>query len=169
MMRQAGRLATIVVAVLAIAACSSGDDDSGPGTDAGAETGSAAAEIAEESSDQDAAGRAAVDLMESYGRGEWGPIYDRLHPAQQALVSQDQYLRCGRDEALAEGLAVVDSIEVAGTEAGSASIAGTDLTVPAVQVSLQLDSSPTPADVTMIYAEGSWRWTAGDLDQMLSC
>jgi len=168
-MTDTARLAAAAAAVLCVlaVACSSGSGDSST-ADAGA-VGQATQDVAP--SDDATAGAEALQLLESYGRADWPAIYERMHPAQQAVVTQDQYVRCGHDPALARSLAVVDSIEVLGTEHGDAELAGTDEVVPAVQVSLQLDDSPTPADVTMVYAGGSWRWTAGDADvaDMLSC
>lgn len=162
------KLAVTAALLCALAVACSRGGDAAATADAGA-IGQATENVAP--SDDATAGTEAVELLESYGRAEWPAIYERMHPAQQAVVTEDQYVRCGHDATLASSLAVVDSIEVLAAEHGEAEVAGTDEVVPAVQVSLGLDDSPTPAEVTMVYVEGSWRWTAGDVDvrEMLSC
>lgn len=159
--------ATVLGVVILATGCTSDDDDSA------AEVGAEVADVGDElaATDVEAAGSAAVELLDDYGAQEWPAIYERMHPAQQAIVTQDQFQRCGVDDELAQGLGVVDSIRVLGTEPGETTIAGTDLVEPAVQVSLQLDDSPSPTEVTMVYTGGAWRWTAGDVDvgAMLAC
>lgn len=125
-------------ALLAGAACGGGDD--GPG--------------------RETASDAIVRQLKLLSDGDAGALWDELHPAQQAIVPRDLYIRCADEQ----------SIELSDIKAlreraePSLAIAGTNLTVPATAVTVEFTFAGTKQTETFheVDVDGRWRWVLSD-------
>jgi hypothetical protein len=92
--------------------------------------------------------------------GDAGALWDELHPAQQAIVPRDLYIRCASEQ----------SIELSNIKAlreraePSLAIDGTNLTVPATAVTVEFTFAGTKQTETFheVDVEGRWRWVLSD-------
>lgn len=124
----------IIVAALVLAACGS----SGSG--------------------QESASQALVRHLTFVSKGQYGPEWDELHPAQQAVVPRDKYMQCASEH-------VFPITDIKATEEYDDTI-----TVPeagsvvsrAVTVSYKLKDQTQSQTFHEVKVDGKWRWV---LDQ----
>ena len=137
-LRSAALAGAAVGALLAGAACGGGDD----------------------SPSQETASDAIVRQLQLLSDGDAGALWDELHPAQQAFVPRDLYIRCADEQ----------SIELSDIKAlreraePSLAIAGTNLTVPATAVTVEFTFAGTKQTETFheVDVDGRWRWVLSD-------
>lgn len=148
----------ITAGVLFFAACG-GDDGKGSGSSTdGATTGSAAP--------KERAGDAVKRQLGQVDKGQFGPEWDELHPAQQALVPRDLYIQCAHQA----GLPQIDKIKVTDTYDEEVIIPGTGLKAPstAVSVTYTLHQGAQSLDSKATFHEfavnGKWRWMLSDIE-----
>lgn len=155
-----GILLSCAVLVAALAAC--GGDDSAPAA------APSAARRAPASAGQptEPAFDAVKRQLDELSKGQYGREWDELHPAQQALVPRDSYVKC----ATADGPIGVDNVKELEHYADSVSIPGTALKVDstAVTVSLTQHRGTQSADQKHTFHEvpldGQWKWLLADTD-----
>ena len=108
-------------------------------------------------------GSAAADFIRQvttqFSRGQSGPLWDELHPADQAVVTRARYMACQRSPGFDLTKFKVlqtypDTIEVAGK------------TTPSTAVSVQVTSEDgiTTATMHAVHAKGAWRWVLSRAD-----
>ena len=88
-----------------------------------------------------------------FSRGQSGPLWDTLHPADQAVVSRARYMTCqGNDGFDLQNFTVLasyaDTIQVAGKATPST----------AVSVRVTSDEGTTTATSHAVRVNGRWRW-----------
>jgi hypothetical protein len=111
--------------------------------------------------DPDAAARAfLVDRLERFSKGQFGPDWDVLHPAQQALVDRDHYIACSQAAGIPDfSVRAIESyhepIEVPGTGLRPDSVAVT------VELTAQ-DGTKSTLTPHAVDVDGGWRWIIGD-------
>lgn len=106
------------------------------------------------------ASEAIVRHLRLLSDGDAGALWDELHPAQQAIVPRDLYIRCAEQQ----------SIELSNIRAlrerpePSLSIDGTNLTVPATAVTVEFTFAGTKQTETFheVDVDGRWRWVLSD-------
>lgn len=108
-------------------------------------------------------GSAAADFIRQvttqFSRGQSGPLWDELHPADQAVVMRAHYMACqsnsGFDLTKFKVLQTYpDTIEVAGK------------TTPSTAVSVRVTSEDGITTTTMhaVHVKGTWRWVLSQAD-----
>lgn len=108
-------------------------------------------------------GSAAADFIRQvttqFSRGQSGPLWDELHPADQAVVTRARYMACqsnsGFDLTKFKVLQTYpDTIEVAGK------------TTPSTAVSVRVTSEDgiTTATMHAVPVKGAWRWVLSQAD-----
>jgi hypothetical protein len=111
--------------------------------------------------------RRQFDLQSS---GQYALLWDELHPAQQALVSRENYVLCAQ-----KGSSVAEEIDsVKDTYDEEILIPGTTLTVPsrAIKVTLDFGGQKDPTTYHEVNADGTWRWvlaSPADLADPATC
>jgi hypothetical protein len=100
----------------------------------------------------------ARERIEQGSKGEYAKVWDSLHPAQQAMVPEDLFVRCGQ-EAAQQSDQTVDKVDVTSVKSESKDIpaVGT-VDVEVVSVLLRRGDSSTPRIWNMVKADGKWRW-----------
>lgn len=95
-----------------------------------------------------------------YLNGRWGPAWDMLHPAQQALIPRDTFIERMSSEigALPAGV----NVEVVGTYREPITIPGTALSASSTAVTTELSDGgqSTSRRITThaVQVGGAWRW-----------
>lgn len=93
--------------------------------------------------------------FEMFSKGQHGPEWELLHPAQQALVPKDLYVQCS---------AAIDTpdFEAKATESyeETVTIPGTDQRAESVAVTVEVSSSGAKETWTVhvFDVDGTWRW-----------
>jgi acetaldehyde dehydrogenase (acetylating) len=101
------------------------------------------------------------------GDGQWGRLYDMLHPAQQALVTRDQFITCSAKTS--QPAISVGSVKEIFDEV--VDVPGTPLHVPSRAVTFEAHSGGAKDVVTqhVVDIDGTWRWILNDPTQVESC
>jgi hypothetical protein len=142
------RLALVPVVAMSFA-CGGGDDDA-----ATTEATSASAEAPPTTDLEDAF----LEQFAELKAGQWARAYARLHPAQQALVSEEAFMACA-DETFgtlpADTTATVDE-----TFDEDYTIPGVGERIPTTAVTYTISDGEEKVSDTLHLAavEGTWRW-----------
>jgi hypothetical protein len=94
-----------------------------------------------------------------FSRGQTGPLWDTLHPADQAIVSRSRYMACHTSAGFElQKFTVIqtypDPIDIAGKVAPST----------AVTVRVTADNGVTTATIHAVSVKGAWRWILSPAD-----
>jgi hypothetical protein len=132
-----------VLGVLAVAALTAGlatgcGSSSGGGAGAGSKQ-SAAAFVSR--------------VTTQFSRGQAGPLWDTLHPADQAVVSRARYMACESNE----GFNLL-KLKVLQTYADTIDVAGKPTASTAVSIRATADDGTTTATMHAVKVNGTWRW-----------
>jgi hypothetical protein len=87
-----------------------------------------------------------------FSRAQFGPLWDTLHPADQAIVSRARYMACqgsGFD---------LTKFKVLQTYADTVYVAGRSTPSTAVSVQVTSDDGLTTATMHAVTINGKWRW-----------
>lgn len=137
-------LAAIFTLLAAFAGC--GGDDSGP------------------SAGGQSAGDYVTKLLGYVDKGQWGPEWDSLHPAQQALVSRDAYITCATKKTVPN----VSAVKVLETYSEDVAIPGTSTRAASTAVTVEYTASlagrkdTAKATFHVFVIDGHWRWVLSD-------
>jgi hypothetical protein len=108
-------------------------------------------------------GQSAADFIHQvttqFSRGQSGPLWDALHPADQAIVSRARYMACQSNAGFG-----LQKFKVLQTYADTIDIAGTATPSTAVSVQVTADDGVTTATMHAITLNGKWRWTLSPAD-----
>lgn len=94
-----------------------------------------------------------------FSRGQTGPLWDTLHPADQAVVSRARYMACQSNE----GFDLV-KLKVLQTYSDSVAIAGKSMPSTAVTLRTTADDGTTTATMHAVNVDGKWRWILSPAD-----
>ena len=94
-----------------------------------------------------------------FSRGQAGPLWDTLHPADQAVVSRARYMACQSNE----GFDLM-KIKVLQTYPDTVDIAGKPTPSTAVSVKVTADDGNTTATMHAVKVGGAWRWILSPAD-----
>ena len=92
-------------------------------------------------------------VTSQFSRGQAGPLWDTLHPADQAVVSRARYMACQSNEGFD-----LTSIKVLQTYADTVDIAGKPTPSTAVSIKVTTDDGITTATMHAVDLGASWRW-----------
>lgn len=147
------RLLLTVVVTLVLFGCS--NDSSSEGS-AGTTTSTAAG------IDLDGAEVALRDQFKRLANGQYGPLWDSLHPAQQALIARSDFINCYRRQATSFKLS---SLEIKSRYTEVAKVPGTDSEVETVALTASYETRAGATDTATFHevdVNGSWRWAMSD-------
>lgn len=112
----------------------------------------------------ESAGDAVTRQLNLLSNKQFGPEWDELHPAQQALIPRDAYIQCG-----AKGnLPAISDVSVTTTYNEAVTIPGTqqkaDSTAVTVKLTARLGAQTQQLTQTFheFVVDGHWRWTVAD-------
>jgi hypothetical protein len=92
---------------------------------------------------------------------QYGRLYDELHPAQQALLSRDEFIQCYSDEVPA---LTIEDIDIGESFEESLTLPGTDQRVDTVALTTEFSAGGSQDTTTFheIEVDGEWRWMLQD-------
>ena len=88
-----------------------------------------------------------------FSRGQAGPLWDTLHPADQAVVSRARYMACESNE----GFNLL-KLKVLQTYTDTIDVAGKPTASTAVSIRASSDDGNTTATMHAVKVNGAWRW-----------
>lgn len=96
--------------------------------------------------------------------GQYGRLYETLHPAQQALISRDKFVTCYEK---IDTTGKITDVNVKEHYTEPDRIPGTDQDVASVALTISYSSDGEPDTATFheYLVDGSWRWSFGAIDQ----
>jgi hypothetical protein len=108
-------------------------------------------------------GQSAADFIRQvttqFSRGQSGPLWDALHPADQAVVSRARYMACQTNAGFD-----LQKFKVLQTYPDTIVIGGKPTPSTAVSVRVTADDGITTATMHAITVNGTWRWTLSAAD-----
>ena len=105
------------------------------------------------------------DFIDHMSRGQYGRAWDNLHPAQQTLVTREDYIQCRGDDSFE-----VEIVRIIEEYDEDVPIPGTDLVVAStaitaeVRVSSGLLEDTSTDTIHEILVDGEWRWIVSNPD-----
>jgi hypothetical protein len=100
-----------------------------------------------------------TQVTTQFARGQSGPLWDTLHPADQAVVSRARYMACQSNS----GFDLL-KIKVLQTYADTIDVAGTSTPSTAVSLRVSAEDGTTTATMHAIKLNGKWRWMLSPAD-----
>ena len=94
-----------------------------------------------------------------FSRGQSGPLWDTLHPADQAIVSRARYMACQSNSGFD-----LQKFKVLQTYPDTVDIAGKATPSTAVSVRVTADDGITTATMHAVKLNGKWRWILSPAD-----
>ncbi len=98
-------------------------------------------------------------ITTQFSRGQAGPLWDTLHPVDQAVVSRARYMACQTNEGFA-----LQKFKILDTYADTIVIAGKATPSTAVSVQVTSDDGVTTATTHAVRLKGAWRWVLPSAD-----
>ena len=109
------------------------------------------------------AGQSAADFIRQvttqFSLGQTGPLWDTLHPADQAVVSRARYMACHTSSGFD-----LQKFKVIQTYTDTVDVAGKATHSTAVSVRVTADDGVTTATMHAIKLNGKWRWILSPTD-----
>ncbi|MFI5054376.1 MAG: hypothetical protein ACHQDE_08440 [Acidimicrobiia bacterium] len=94
-----------------------------------------------------------------FSLGQTGPLWDTLHPADQAIVSRTRYMACHTSSGFE-----LQKFKVLQTYADTVDVAGKVTHSTAVSVRVTADDGVTTATMHAVKLNGKWRWILSPAD-----
>ncbi len=94
-----------------------------------------------------------------FSLGQTGPLWDTLHPADQAIVSRARYMACHTSSGFD-----LQKFKVLQTYTDMVDIAGMATPSTAVSVRVTADDGITTATMHAVRLNGKWRWILSPAD-----
>lgn len=108
---------------------------------------------------QQSAGDFIRQVTTQFSRGQTGPLWDTLHPADQAIVGRARYMACHTSSGFD-----LQKFKVLQTYADTVDIAGKATPSTAVSVRVTADDGVTTATMHAVRLNGKWRWILSPAD-----
>ncbi|MGZ4391547.1 MAG: hypothetical protein ACXVRK_05425 [Gaiellaceae bacterium] len=108
---------------------------------------------------QQSAGDFIRQVTTEFSLGQTGPLWDTLHPADQAVVSRARYMACHTSSGFD-----LQKFKVLQTYADTVDIAGKATPSTAVSVRVTADDGVTTATMHAVKFNGKWRWILSPAD-----
>ncbi|MDQ3548927.1 MAG: DUF4878 domain-containing protein [Chloroflexota bacterium] len=111
--------------------------------------------------DDESASDAVEELVEALSASDYAAAYDMLHPAHQAVVSEEVFVDCGQQQDM-NGPARVDAIEITGELERTRDVPELgEIEVTVVAVNLTQGDEVFPRTWDVVKDDGEWRWMLG--------
>ena len=94
-----------------------------------------------------------------FSRGQAGPLWDSLHPADQAVVGRVRYAACQSNVGFD-----LKRFKVLQTYPDTVNVAGKETPSTAVSVQVTSDDGVTTATMHSVLVNGKWRWILSPAD-----
>ena len=94
-----------------------------------------------------------------FSLGQSGPLWDTLHPADQAIVSRARYMACHSNSGFE-----LQGFKVLQTYPDTVDITGKATPSTAVSVRVTADDGVTTATMHAVQLKGKWRWILSPAD-----
>jgi hypothetical protein len=94
-----------------------------------------------------------------FSRGQTGPLWDTLHPADQAVVSRARYMACQSNE----GFNLL-KLKVLNTYPDTIVVGRKSMPSTAVSLRVTADDGTTTATMHGVKVNGAWRWILSPAD-----
>ena len=94
-----------------------------------------------------------------FSRAQSGPLWDELHPADQAVVTRARYMACQSNSGFD-----LTNFKVLQTYPDTIDIAGTTTPSTAVSVRVTADDGITTATMHAVKIKGAWHWVLSQAD-----
>ncbi|MGZ4413566.1 MAG: hypothetical protein ACXVRZ_04185 [Gaiellaceae bacterium] len=108
---------------------------------------------------QQSAGDFIRQVTTQFSLGQTGPLWDTLHPADQAIVTRARYMACHTSSGFD-----LQKFKVLQTYADTVDIAGKATPSTAVSVRVTADDGVTTATMHAVKVNGKWRWILSPAD-----
>jgi hypothetical protein len=108
---------------------------------------------------QQSAGDFIGHVTTQFSLGQTGPLWDTLHPADQAVVSRARYMACHTSSGFE-----LQRFKVLQTYPDTVEIAGKATRSTAVSVRVTADDGVTTATMHAVSFNGKWRWILSPAD-----
>jgi hypothetical protein len=108
---------------------------------------------------QQSAGDFIRQVTTQFSLGQTGPLWDTLHPADQAIVSRTRYMACHTSSGFE-----LQKFKVLQTYADTVDVAGKATPSTAVSVRVTADDGVTTATMHAVKLNGKWRWILSPAD-----
>jgi hypothetical protein len=169
-------LVMVTLAVAMLSGCGGDDgDSSGSSGSSGSDHRGASVAGGGEGQGDDGPGDAEdaiVGFLEQQIAGQWGPLYDRLHPEHQALVSREDFVACGQRMQSSNPIVTTTAteIEVVDTYHEEVTLPGTDTRAESLAATIEITDRGTSAQRTfhLMEVDGEWRWMLAEA-QLAEC
>ena len=93
-----------------------------------------------------------------FSRGQAGPLWDQLIPAEQRLVPRTMYVSCARNGFRLHAFKVLQQYDE------PVQVLAHDVPATAVSVQVTSDDGVTTATLHAVKVEGAWRWILARAD-----
>ncbi len=111
--------------------------------------------------DEESASEAVEELVEALSASDYVAAYEMLHPAHQAVVTEEVFVDCGQQQEM-NGPARVDEIEITGEEDRTRDVPELGaIDVTTVAVNLTQGDQVFPRTWDVVKDDGEWRWMLG--------
>jgi hypothetical protein len=156
---KAMRRAPVAVLALLLFACGGGDDDATTPTTGGTSGDAITTTALPQHQDADDAYKEQFEFEKA---GQWARLYARLHPAQQALVTEAQFVSCADKQGYS--VPTDTTLKINETYPEETDIPGTDQRVPstAVTFTLEVGDEKQSDTIHLVDVDGVWRWILND-------
>jgi hypothetical protein len=94
-----------------------------------------------------------------FSLGQTGPLWDTLHPADQAIVGRARYMACHTSSGFD-----LQKFKVLQTYPDTVTVAGKATPSTAVSVRVTADDGVTTATMHAVMLKGKWRWILSPTD-----
>lgn len=108
---------------------------------------------------QQSAGDFIRQVTTQFSLGQTGPLWDTLHPADQAIVSRTRYMACHTSSGFE-----IQKFKVLQTYADTVDVAGKATPSTAVSVRVTADDGVITATMHAVKLNGKWRWILSPAD-----
>ena len=98
-------------------------------------------------------------MITQFSRGQTGPLWDTLHPTDQAVVSRARYMACQKNE----GFDLM-KIKVLQTYSDTVNVGDHPESSTAVSIRVTADDGITTATMHAVKVNGKWRWILSSAD-----
>lgn len=98
-------------------------------------------------------------VITQFSRGQSGPLWDTLHPTDQAVVSRARYMACQKNEGFD-----LRKIKVLQTYSDNVNVGDNPQSSTAVSIRVTADDGVTTATMHAVKVNGTWRWMLSPSD-----
>lgn len=104
------------------------------------------------------AGEFAQDTVERMMRGQWGPVWEDMHPGQQEFIDRDLYIQCQSETTFPSMEISVDEVYEDSLDVARVG----DTNSQAVTLELKRGDDAQFMTVNIVDVDGEWKWITSE-------